>query len=95
MLALLRHEEGNAELPADDDASEIVKCCAIERQGAAHENVQHNAQAPDVGSRPIVLQSLKDLRRGIWRRPAESFEINSFREVVAEAEVGKLQWKEN
>lgn len=31
MLALLRHEERNPELAANDDASEIVQCGAIKR----------------------------------------------------------------
>lgn len=91
MLALLRHEERNPKLAADDDASEIVKCCTIERQSAAHEHIQDDTQTPDVGARSVVLQSLEDFRRCVRRTSAECLEISSLRKCVAEAKVGELK----
>lgn len=91
MFALLRHEERNSEFSADDDAAQVVEGRAIERQSAAHEHVEHDAEAPDVGSRSIVLEALEHLGRGIGRRAAERLQVDSVGECVAEAEVGELK----
>jgi hypothetical protein len=93
MFALLRHEERDPKFSADDDAAQVVKGRAIERQGAAHEHVKDDTEAPNVCTRSIILESLEHLGSRIWRRAAECFQVNSLGECVAEAKVSKLKKK--
>jgi len=93
VLTLLRHEEGNAELAADDDTPEIVERGTIEGKSAAHKHVKHDTETPCIGSRTVVLEALEHFGRGVRRRTAECFEINALGEGVAEAEVGELKRK--
>lgn len=91
MFALLRHEERNPKLSADDDAAQVVEGRTVERQCAAHQHVEHDAEAPDVGARTVIFEALEHLGSGIRRGSAESLQINALGECVAKAEVGELQ----
>lgn len=91
LFALLRHEEGNSKFSADDNASEIVESGAIEWQSSANEHIENDTQTPNVSPRSVVLESLKDFRCGVRRRPAERSEKHALGKCVAESEIGKLQ----
>ena len=90
VLALGGEEVGHAVLAPDDSRAQLLQRGAVEGEGAGHEDVEDDAQRPDVGLGPHVLLALEELGRGVGRAAAPRGEEVGLGEVVTEAKVCQL-----
>ena len=87
LLALARQEEGDAILAAHHARPEVLQRRPVEREGAGDQDVEHDAQGPDIGLGAHITLALEELGCGVGGRAAPGPQQAVGTVVVAKAEV--------